>query len=298
MKKFFYLLLILIFCTGCGNEETTENNPPAVEVEEQKNPAEQLKDEMVQSGKIVIAADDFSNLQLTEVDKPVYDIYGVWDRQEKNLPTALPDLTPYESEKVVYLTFDDGPDDKITPQILDILKQEGIHATFYVLGVMVEKNPEVLKRIFTEGHAIGSHSYNHVYKELYASPWAFAEQFIKTDELIMAYVGVRPLIIRAPGGTVGAFDENYWSMIKTLGYVEHDWNTSVEDATAQQPDAAAEVNNVIRQLGDNPMQSVILLMHAKDGKEETVKALPELIKLFRDRGYKFGVVTPMTPQPW
>lgn len=298
MKKIFYLALVfvLIFCAGCKDEETNQNQE--TKIEESENTVEKLRKEMSDSEKIVIAADDFSNLQLTEVDKPVYDVYGVWDRQEKNLSTALPDIKPYENEKVVYLTFDDGPDDKVTPQILDVLKEEGVHATFYVLGVMVEQYPEVLKRIFTEGHAIGNHSYNHNYEEIYASPWAFAEQFIKNDEIIQAYIGVRPLIIRAPGGTAGAFNADYWAMIKTLGYVEHDWNTSTEDATAQNPDAAAEVNNVINQLGDKRPQTVILLMHSKDGKEETAKALPDLIHMFRDWGYKFGVVTPMTPQPW
>lgn len=296
MKKIFCLLLILIFCTGCGNDEPPEEKTAVVETP--VNPAEQIKNEMIQSDKIVIADDNFSNLQLTEVDKPVYDIYGVWDRQEKGLQTKLPDLKPYEETNVVYLTFDDGPDDKITPQILDILKQEEVKATFFVLGVNVEQYPDVLKRIFTEGHAIGNHSYNHVYKDLYKSPWTFAEQMIKTDEIIQAYIGVRPLIIRAPGGVAGVFDANYWEMVRALGYAEYDWNTSTQDATAQAPNASTQVNNVLEQLGNNPPHSVILLMHSKDGKEETVKALPELIHLFRDWGYKFGVITPMTPQPW
>lgn len=295
MKKIIFLVFILMFCVGCGEEKKVENPSPKQEV---TNTVEEHARELAKENKFVLAADDFSNLQLTEVDKPVYDAYGVWDRQEKNLPMALPEITPYEDESVVYLTFDDGPDDKITPQILDILKNEGVHATFYVLGVNVEKHPEVLKRIFEEGHAIGNHSYNHVYKELYKSPWDFAQQFTKTDELIQAYIGVRPLIIRAPGGVAGAFDANYWEMMKALGYVEHDWNTSTEDATAQAPNASQEVNNVINQLGSSPMKTVILLMHSKDGKEETVKALPDLIHMFRDWGYKFGVITPMTPQPW
>ena len=160
---------------------------------------------------------------------------------------------------------------------------------------MVEKNPEVLKRIFEEGHAIGNHSYNHNYKELYKSPWAYIEQFIKTDEIIMAYIGVRPLITRAPGGTAGIFDANYWEMVKAMGYVEHDWNIVTQDATPSRPNASTQVNNVLRQLGNTPPKNVILLMHSNAGKEETVKALPELIKLFKDWGYQFGVVTPMTP---
>lgn len=297
MKKFivlFLALIILALVGSCGGENTETPEKKAEETTEETSDEKELP----QSDKFVTAAKDFSNLQLDDIKKPVYDAYGVWDRQEKNLPMTLPEITPFEpaeTEQIVYLTFDDGPDDKNTPAILDILKKEEVPATFYVLGEMAEKNPEVLKRIFEEGHAIGNHSYNHDYKDLYSSPWKYVEQFIKTDEIIMAIVGVRPLITRAPGGTAGIFDANYWEMIKAMGYVEHDWNIVTQDATPQRPNASMQVNNILRQLGQNPPRNVILLMHSNAGKEETVKALPEIIKLFKDWGYQFGVVTPMTP---
>ncbi len=246
----------------------------------------------------VLADANFSNLQLTEIDKPVYDRYGIWEREDRGLPLELPEIEPYREKSVVYLTFDDGPDDKVTPEILDILKAEDVPATFFVLGNMVEQNPSVLKRIFNEGHAIGNHSYNHVYSELYKSPWDFIDQFIKTDEIIKQTIGVRPLIIRAPGGTAGVFNNDYWNMVESCGYVEFDWNASTEDATASVPNASTQVNNIIKQLGDNPPRTVMILMHSKAGKEETAKALPTLIHMLRDWGYSFGVVTPMTPQPW
>ena len=248
--------------------------------------------------KFVTADENFSNLQLTEIDKPVYDKYEITEREAKGLPLSLPEIEPYRAEKVAYLTFDDGPDDKVTPMILDILKAEGVHATFFVLGTMVEQNPNVLKRIFNEGHAIGNHSYNHVYSELYRSPWDFADQFIKTDEVIKETIGVRPLIIRAPGGTAGVFNNDYWAMVDSCGYTEYDWNASTEDATASVPSASAQIDNIVKQLKDYQPNTLIVLMHSKAGKEETAKALPALIDLLRNKGYKFGVVTPMTPQPW
>lgn len=246
----------------------------------------------------VVADEKFSNLQLTEVDKPVYDKYELTEREAKGLTVALPEIEPYRAEKVAYLTFDDGPDDKVTPQILDILKAEGVPATFFVLGNMVEQNPSVLKRIFNEGHAIGNHSYNHVYSELYRSPWDFADQFIKTDEIIKETIGVRPLIIRAPGGTAGVFNNDYWAIVDSCGYAEYDWNASTEDATASVPNASKQVDNIVKQLKNYQPNTLIVLMHSKSGKEETAKALPALIDLLRNKGYKFGVVTPMTPQPW
>lgn len=246
----------------------------------------------------VMADESFSNLQLTEIDKPVYDKYEITEREAKGLPLNLPEIAPYREEKVAYLTFDDGPDDTVTPAILDILKAESVPATFFVLGTMVEQNPDVLKRIFNEGHAIGNHSYNHVYSELYRSPWNFADQFIKTDEVIKETIGVRPLIIRAPGGTAGVFNNDYWAMVDSCGYAEYDWNASTEDATASVPSASAQVDNIVKQLKDYQPNTLIVLMHSKAGKEETAKALPALIDLLRNKGYKFGVVTPMTPQPW
>ena len=326
MKKVFCLtvvFLLTIFVGGCGEQAKTSDEQIPTEVatpEETKvvtpdekkseSPAEPKPDESkvaepkpvtatAQEGKdYIVAADDFSNLQLADCTIPVYDKYIIWERQEKGLPIALPQLTPYENESVVYLTFDDGPDDKITPQILDILKAENVKATFYVCGNMVEAHPDVLKRIFNEGHAIGNHSYNHNYNDLYASPWNFMEQIIQTDNAIKNVIGVRPFIIRAPGGAGGMFSANYYTMVADCGYVEHDWNVLTEDATPSRPNASQQINNVLKYLGDQPPRTVILLMHSNSDKVETVKALPDLIHMLRDWGYKFGVVTPMTPQPW
>ena len=307
MKKFFCLTMILLtmIFVGCGEQSkpadvnqipTEVADPNVAKPAEEPKPAEPVTP--AQEGKdYIVADDDLSNLQLSDPTIPVYDKYIIWERQEKGLPIVLPYLEPYETESTVYLTFDDGPDDKVTPQILDILKAEGVKATFYVCGNMVEAYPDVLRRIFNEGHAIGNHSYNHRYDELYKSPWSFMEQIIQTDTAIKNVIGVRPFIIRAPGG-VGMFSENYWTMVEDCGYIEHDWNVLTEDATPAKPNASQQINNVLKYLGDNPPRSVIILMHSNSDKAETVKALPELIHFLRDWGYKFGVVTPMTPQPW
>ena len=305
MRKFFCALMILLTAclAGCLSKPTaTDVNQIPTEVATIDKPTDEPKVEppapQAQAGKdYILAADDLSNLQLTDPTLPIYDQYIIWERQEKNLPIALPQLEPYTAESMVYLTFDDGPDNKVTPQILDILKAEGVKATFYVCGNMVDTYPEVLKRIFNEGHAIGNHSYDHRYEDLYASPWSFMEQIIKTDIAIKNVIGVRPFIIRAPGGTGGKFNANFYSMIDECGYVEHNWNVLTEDATPSKPNADAQVNNVLKYLGDTPPRNVIILMHCNSDKQETVKALPQIIHFLRDWGYKFGVVTPMTPQP-
>ena len=320
MRKIVYALVLVAIIgtaailTGYGDDERISAKPVTVPKNEKVSPKvdevkpveevqvpEPIQNPAPQSDKFIVANQDFSNLQLDVYNKPVYDSYGFWQRQESGMATTMPDLQPYyggEDMKIVYLTFDDGPDDKNTPQVLDILRAENVPATFYVVGAMVETYPEVLKRIFNEGHAIGNHSYNHRYNELYASTWDFIEQFQRTDEIIMQQIGVRPLIIRAPGGTTGAFNADYWDMVKSSGYVEHDWNVSSGDATPKGATAVQEIENITSQIDTYNFKSAIVLMHSTSAKDETVKALPDIIHFFKDRGYTFGVITPMTPQPW
>ena len=283
--------------TGCG-DDAGKNEDGAAKVDAAQESSQQ-EEALPLPVNTVIANDDFSNLQLTDARKPVYDNYTIWERQERGLPMELPELKDYAEGKVAYLTFDDGPDNKNTPKILDILKNYGVPATFYVCGNMVEANPEVLKRIYSEGHAIGNHSYNHVYKELYPSTDRFLRQISDTDEIIKSVIGVRPLIIRTPGGRAGMWTADYEPLMKACGYVEHDWNVSVEDATAAKPNAQQIIANVDTQT-NKPLKDdmALILMHSNGGKESTVDALPAIIELLVKKGYTFGVVTPMTPQPW
>ena len=255
----------------------------------------------VESAAYTLAKGDYSNLTYDNisVDRPVYDRYTLKQRLAKGLPTMLPAMPHYTAEKVAYLTFDDGPDDVNTPAILDVLKAKGVHATFYVLGGMVEKNPAVLKRIFTEGHAIGNHSYDHDYERLYANKESFVEEMEQTDEAVFKVIGMRPFIIRAPGGTVGMFADDYYKHLNLLGYVEHDWNVLTEDATPEQPSAEQQIDYIDRRAAGHLKDNMALvLMHCNGGKEETVRALPGIIDNLKAKGYRFGVVTPITPQPW
>ncbi|MBR1730591.1 MAG: polysaccharide deacetylase [Selenomonadaceae bacterium] len=292
MIGIFILTMLLV---GCGDEEKnsdkeTEKNSTKTE-EVAKIPSVPTDD--------VIVDDNFSNLQLSEVNKPVFDRHTIWERQEAGLPMELPPITEYTQGKVAYLTFDDGPDDKVTPIILDILKNYGIKATFYVCGNMVETYPNVLRRIYEEGHAIGNHSYNHVYKELYPSTDNFLKQISYTDEIIKEVIGVRPLIIRTPGGRAGMWTPDYEPLMTACGYVEHDWNVSSEDATSKKPNPQ-EIIQLIDQQTNKELKdgAAIILMHSTAQKANTAAALPGIIKVLVDKGYNFGVVTPMTPQPW
>lgn len=120
---------------------------------------------------------------------------------------------------------------------------------------------------------------------------------VQTDEILNDILGFRPLILRAPGGTYSHFTSAYEACLEENGYVEHDWNVSIADTAPGNPTAQDFIDNVIVQTADGK-ESAIILMHSSYGHQETARALPGIISVLRENGYRFGVVTPMTPQPW
>ena len=269
-----------------GGGEIPAPEPTPVEPEPSRGP------------NVILADASMSNLQLSDPSLPVYDKFTRAERRANGMSTALPNLTPYRQGKVAYLTFDDGPDDVNTPFILDTLKAYGVPATFYVVGRSVQTYPDVVKRMYEEGHAIGDHSYNHDYDNLYASSANFIGQMERTDEIIKNLIGVRPLIMRAPGGSAMGLSSDFWKSLKDYGYVEHGWNASAEDSTGRYFYAHEFIANIDDHTSKYCGDTAIVLMHSNYGKGETAKALPQIIDLLKAKGYSFGVITPMTPQPW
>ena len=200
--------------------------------------------------------------------------------------------------KVVYLTFDDGPSETVTPQILDELKAQGVHATFFVLGKAVDSSDEnkaLIKRAVSEGNAIGIHSYSHNYNYLYPNKVVnvdnFKEEVDKTNKSLRNVLGENysTKAIRLPGGHMTwkgteALD-NYFEQ---EGYSYIDWNALSKDAEGSEKNAEQLVQQVIETTGSK--QKVVLLMHDTYGKEETAKSLPDIIRYFKENGYEFRVI--------
>lgn len=237
------------------------------------------------------------NNLLTSANIPLYDSFTVAERRLRKLETKLPVIQPYYADKVVYLTFDDGPDPENTLAVLAILKENQIKGTFFVVGTQVEKYPDVLRRVYAEGHAIGNHSYNHIYRDLYQSPASYLAQLYRTDDIIKKELGARPRISRAPGGSAGSFTKAYWDKLKDDGYIEVGWNISSGDASAAK---AEQIFANIRYQFEQKFlwNHAIVLMHDGRGHGETVKALPRIIKLFKEQGFEFRVINAETPPAW
>lgn len=254
----------------------------------------------VKEAAVAWLGDDFS-LPDKANERPVYDAYTLEQRRHKGLPITYAGTRPYwYGDHVAYLIFDDGPSDKNTEAILKILQDEHIHATFFLTGKNVERYPEVVKAIYASGNAIGIHSYSHVYDTIYASPAAYMKEVDQTANLIYQVIHARPIISRAPGGTAGHFTRSFWDALRAQGYIEVGWNALTGDADGTGKTAAKSVENLKKQLQQRPyLQShLVILMHDGAGHEATVKALPQIIKLLKEKGYTFRVVTTAIPPCW
>lgn len=154
-------------------------------------------------------------------------------------PNAQEQITNiyYSEEKVAYLTFDDGPSKNITPQILDILKQENVPATFFVLGSRVELYPDLLKREYDEGHYIANHGYSHKYSQIYASKDTVFEEYVKCENAIRNALNnqvYNSYLFRFPGGSSGgryaSIKTEAKELLRNYGINYTNWNCLTGDA--------------------------------------------------------------------
>ena len=209
--------------------------------------------------------------------------------------------TPYVVTRTGYrpgmvaLTFDDGPDSVWTPKILDILKKEGVPATFFVIGENAVSHPGLLNRIIAEGSELGNHSYTHPNMALVSGRGTSIE-FNATQRLIEAYTGRGTRLLRIPyfGDAEPTTDDELIPALRAQddGYVNVGLHVDTEDWT--KPGAAAIIRNGIAGVlaGNAEKSGNIMLLHDAGGdRQQTVEALPILIRALKAKGYKFVTVS-------
>ncbi|MBA3827670.1 MAG: polysaccharide deacetylase family protein [Taibaiella sp.] len=178
-------------------------------------------------------------------------------------------------EKVVALSFDDGPDDKYTPLILEILKKYNVPATFFCIGKHIKGNEQLIKRMHDEGHAIGNHSYTHnFWFDVYSTKSMLAEMKY-TDDDIKAIIGQKPLLFRPPYGVT---NPNLSKAIKIGGYSPIGWSIRSMDTIAKNERKLLEGITEKINPGD------IILLH--DNISITASILSSLIEKIQQRGYR------------
>ena len=198
----------------------------------------------------------------------------------------------YHSEnKRVFLTFDDGPSETVTIPILETLKNEGIKATFFVLGSRVELYPELVKKEYDEGHYIASHGYSHEYSKIYASPQSVLEEYNKTLTAIQNALGdqtYNPHLFRFPGGYTGGkyaeIKKEAAELLKQNNITYVDWNSLTSDAAGAKT-TEQFLSEIDKTVGKK--NSIVLLMHDAGNKKATAEALPQIISYFKERGFEF-----------
>lgn len=194
------------------------------------------------------------------------------------------------TDKVCYLTFDDGPSDN-TLRILDILaKYNNIKATFFVVGTA---KLEYLPQIHNAGHTVGLHTNTHKYEVIYASEVNYLTDLQAISQAVEQRIGIKTAVVRFPGGGSNMISKDYCPGIMTrlsqrlpsMGYSYFDWNVDSCDAGSAANNAAAIARNVLSQAENK--KAICVLMHDTSAKNATVQALPTIIEGLINMGFKF-----------
>ena len=204
--------------------------------------------------------------------------------------TPVGTMDPQDGEKVVYLTFDDGPS-KNTQPILDILEQYGAKATFFITGGHEDCRP-LIKKAYEAGHTIGLHTYSHDYATVYSSVEAYFDDLEKIGEVAKEQIGYVPCFIRFPGGASNTVSAKYTSGIMTeltrlvqeKGYQYYDWNVSSGDGDV------CSADEIVQNSTTDQYDHVMILFHDAATKDTTVEALPRVIEYYKNLGYEFRAI--------
>lgn len=191
------------------------------------------------------------------------------------------DDTPRLSNADIYLTFDDGPNPKTTPYLLELLEEENVKATFFLIGKHVEKHPKIVEMMYEKGHTLGNHSHRHLF--IPALPIKLIEHEIHTaNHRIEDITGEMPTLFRPPYGLI---DQRAADCLSERGMTPVYWGAVPEDW--DKIGARSVVKRVMKQIAPGSM----IVLHEMDHTiHQTVSATREIIRQMKQSGYKFGTI--------
>ena len=202
----------------------------------------------------------------------------------------ISDLTK-GSEKIAFLTFDDGPNVSVTPKVLDILKDEDVKASFFVIGKNVDSHPEIVKRAYEEGHFIANHGYDHNNSILYKNSESFINEIKKTDLAIGNAIGVQDYcshVFRFPNGFMSpnnkAKKKEAVKLLKDINYTYIDWNCLNNDSIKKYSNYQL-LNNLKKTCKGK--DTLVILMHDTKDVSNSSNVLKESIQYLKSQGYTF-----------
>ena len=243
-----------------------------------------------------------TELTVNTASPGVYTLtYTVTDKAG-NTATATRQVSVYENSSggsPVYLTFDDGPSDRVTPRVLDTLKEYNVHATFFIVNYG-ESGKALIRRMIDEGHTVAIHGYSHDYAAIYKSDEAFMQNIYRLRDRLRSDFGYEAAIIRFPGGSSNTVSRQYSvgimsrlaQRVQAEGFTYFDWNVSSGDAAGPPASSGQIYNNVTSALRHD--RSNVVLMHDAGAKGTTADALPDIIRYCLANGYSIQPITPAT----
>lgn len=276
------ILVLLIALATISGIKIADSNAKERHEQEIENQIQQAKLEELEKQK------QEEEARLAAIQKRIEQTSAPFTEEQKDNILHIYRST---GEKRVFLTFDDGPSQSVTPLILDVLKQENVKATFFVLGNNVRNYPYLVKREFDDGHYIANHGYSHKYSSIYSSPEATLEEYNSTEQAIkdaLENQNYSSKLFRFPGGSNGGYyhdaKQNSKAYLRENGVVHLDWNCLSKDAEGANSKESL-LQNVIETAEEK--DSVVILMHDASDKILTYEVLTDVINYFRNKGYKF-----------
>lgn len=243
-----------------------------------------ITDKVVVSGEVLDDIGEYT-INYTVVDSS--NNKSVITRKVIRKNNSIPSNNGYINNGEIYLTFDDGPSEDTTGYILDVLKEEGVKATFFVTC----NGPDYLiKRMYDEGHTVALHTASHNYSYVYSSVDNYFNDLEKVRNRVKNITGYDSKIIRFPGGSSNTISRSYQygimsqltNMVIEKGYRYYDWNVDADDA-GHAYSSSQVYNNVVNHLSYN--RANMVLMH--DIKYQTKDAIRDIIRYGKNNGYTF-----------
>lgn len=241
-----------------------------------------------------------SKVQITgnyDINEPgIYKVTYTVSDNAKNQTSINHNIIVYKNDaKKAYLTFDDGPS-HLTNDILKILSDNKIKATFFLSS---QENYKYLKEIINDGHEIGLHGYHHT-NILYQDKETFIQKFTEFQNLIKSETGLLITTYRFPGGSRSKYlKEDVFNKIKKYfnenGITYYDWNIDSTDSTSLDITSNEIIYNTMKQIIENNNENITILFHDADTKQETVEALPTIIKILKEMNYEFDTISNSKP---
>ena len=240
-----------------------------------------------ENGQVVEQTEEQNvNEQVEEEEKIEIRLPQLTDVGRENMKTLY-----HSEEKVAYLTFDDGPSTNITPQILETLDKYEIKATFFVLGMNVDRYHDLIKEEYKKGHYIANHGYTHKYDKIYSNVQEVLNEYTQTEQAIRNALELPEYsshLFRFPGGSTGTKYRAVKSEAKSIlasNDVEYvDWNALTNDSVGT-PTEESIMQNLVDTVGTK--NTVVILMHDSSTKQLTADMLPKCIDYLKEQGYSF-----------